>query len=91
MYESSPVTVTVWATFQLLASKVSVDCDSEPWLGSLDCKLTVTDESGWLVKATVNDADAPLSDVVNEVGVTVKPATSVCTLVTVTGVMVRPL
>src|SRR2546423_474804 len=90
MYASSPVTVTVCAMLQLVASNVSVVSDSVPSVGS-PASVIVTGAVGLLVRATANDADVPASDVVSAVGATLKPATSTSVFVTVTGDIVRPL
>ena len=66
-------------------------CAKAPWLESVGLKLMVTGASGLLVKAAVNEADVPVSEVVSAVGVIVKPATSVSVLVTLTGVIAWPL
>src|SRR2546426_11958147 len=58
---STPVTVTVWATFQFTVVNVTLDGATVPSVRSLDDNPIVTFAAGWLVKATVNVAVPPAS------------------------------
>src|SRR2546426_7396139 len=80
---STPVTVTVCATFQFAVVNVSDAGATVPSVRSFDDNPTVTFAVGWLVKTTVNVAAPPASVVVNpDVGFTVIPATSLSVFVT---------
>ena len=74
---STPVTVTVWATFQLAAVNVRFAADTAPSaLLLLETGMT-TSASGWLSRCTAKVAVPPASVVTRPaVGVTVMPATS---------------
>ena len=87
----SPVTVTFWGTFQFAALKTRDDCESEPSLGVVLVKLTVTGLDGWLVRTTAKEAVAPAFEVCKAVDAAVTLATSASVLVTVTGIIARPL
>src|SRR5260370_645156 len=91
MWSSSAVTVTLWATFQLPALKVKEAFDSEPWPGFVLLMLMVTGAIGLLVRATLNDAEVPVSEVGSDVGVTVTPATSASLFSMVRGLLGCPL
>src|SRR6266446_341765 len=80
---STPVTVTVCATFQFAVVKVSDAGATVPSVRSLDDNPIVTFADGWAFKTTVNVAVPPASVVVSpEVGFTVIPATSLSVFVT---------
>src|SRR5437016_4077132 len=88
---STPVTVTVCATFQSSAMNVRLDADAVPSVGSLLETGTTTSATGWLVSTTLNVATPPASVVTRpEVGTTVKPATSLSVFVTATSVGSSP-
>lgn len=74
---STPVTVTVCATFQFTLVKVSEAGETVPSVVSLEASGTVTSPCGWRPSFTVKVAVAPRSLVARpEVGVTTKPAGS---------------
>src|SRR6266478_5196516 len=62
---STPVTVTVCATFQFAVVNVSDTGATVPSVRSLDDNPTVTFAVGWLVRTTVNVAVPPASGVVS--------------------------
>ena len=72
------------------ASKLSAGEESVPSLGFVLLNVNAIGDVGWLVNATLNDAEAPAIDVWIAVGVTLKPATSASVFVTLTGVMAWP-
>ncbi len=73
---STPVTVTVWATFQLTVVKVTLAGATVPSVRSLLVSPTVTFAVGWVSRTTVNVAVPPASVVTRpEVGATVIPGT----------------
>src|SRR5258706_360530 len=79
---STPVTVTVCATFQLAVVNVSEAGATVPSVRSLDDSPIVTFAVGWLFRTTVNVAAPPASVVVSpDVGFTVIPATSLSVFV----------
>src|SRR3954462_2734997 len=89
---STPASVTVCGVFQLATVKVRVDGEIVPSAVLLDDIATLTFAVGCEVRATVNDAVAPASVVVNpDVGVTVNPAVSSSVLVTATSLPFSPL
>src|SRR2546422_1063295 len=89
---STPVTVTVCATFQFAVVKVSDAGATVPSVRSELVNPTVTFAVGWLVRTTVNAAAPPASVVVNpEVGFTLIPATSLSLFVTDTSAAFRLL
>src|SRR5881396_1927902 len=80
---STPVTVTVCATFQFAVVNVSDTGDTVPSVKSLDDNPIETLAVGWVFRTTVNVAVPPASVVVSpEVGFTVIPATSLSVFVT---------
>ena len=88
---STPVTVTVCATFQLTVVKVSA-CRDRPFRGFARDQRDRHAAVGCDVSATVNVAVPPASVVVRpEVGVTVMPEVSLSVLVTPTSATSIPL
>src|SRR5712691_9878087 len=80
---STPVTVTVCATFQFAVVNVSDTGATVPSVRSFDDNPIVTLAVGWLVRTTANVAVPPASVVVSpDVGLTVIPATSLSVFVT---------
>src|SRR5437762_528390 len=80
---STPVTVTVCATFQFAVVNVSDTGDTVPSVMSFDDNPIVTFAVGWVCRTTVNVAVPPVSVVVSpDVGFTVIPATSLSVFVT---------
>src|SRR2546426_120249 len=74
---STPVTVTVCATFQFAVVNVTLAGATVPSVRSLDDNPIVTFVVGWLFRTTVNVAVPPASVVVSpEVGFTVIPGTA---------------
>src|SRR2546427_654271 len=74
---STPVTVTVCATFQFAVVNVSEAGDTVPSVRSELVNPTVTFAVGWLVRTTVNVAVPPASVVASpDVGLTVIRTTS---------------
>src|SRR5258706_13123220 len=89
---STPVTVTVCATFQLPVVNVTLDGATVPSVRALDDNPIVTFTKGWLVRTIVNVAVPPASVVVSpDVGLTVIPATSLSVFVTDTSYAFRLL
>ncbi len=83
---STPVTVTVCAVFQSAEVKVSGVGLTVPSVGSLLLRARVTSALGWVVSTTVKVAVPPDSVVTKPlVGLTVMPAVSLSSLVTLTG------
>src|SRR5438067_772882 len=83
MNSSTPVTVTVCATFQFAAVNVNEDTLTVPSAVLDEVTVTVTGAVGWLVKTTVKEAFPPASVVTRpEVGDTTMPAVSSSRLVT---------
>src|SRR5438552_8276256 len=82
-WSSTPVTVTVCATFQFAVVKVSDAGATVPSVRSFDDNPIVTFAVGWLVRTIVNVAVPPASVGVRpDVGFTVIPATSLSVFVT---------
>src|SRR5437867_679030 len=80
---STPVTVTVCATFQFDVVNVRHTGATVPSVRSLDDNPIITFAEGWVFRTTVNVAVPPDSVVVSpEVGFTVIPATSLSVFVT---------
>ena len=78
---STPVTVTVWATFQFAAVNVRLAAETVPSAVLLLATGIATSAVGWLVSTAVNVAVPPASVVTSPaVGVTVMPATSLSVL-----------
>ena len=89
---STPVTVTVWAVFQLAAVKVRLAGEVVPSAVLLDERPIVTLAVGWEFSLTVNVAVPPASVVLRpEVGLMVNPAVSSSLLVADTSAGLRPL
>src|SRR5437879_6187166 len=82
---STPVTITVCATFQFADVKVSDAGATVPSVGSLDDKGIVTFAVGCVLSTTVKVAAPPASVVTRPAtGATVMPAASSSVLVTAT-------
>ena len=90
MLSSTPVTVTVWAVFQLLGVKLREFVDNFPSVLSIPSILMVTGLLGWAVRATVKVVCPSASVVLPVSGVTVIPAVSLSVLVMLT-VLFNPL
>ncbi len=89
---STPVTVTVCATFQFAGVNVRLVGATEPSAPFPDETGTATSATGWLVSTTVNVAVPPASVVTRPAtGDTVMPATSLSSFVTETSVAFWPL
>ena len=89
---STPVTVTVCATFQFAGVNVRLAGADRALVVSLELSAIVTSAVGCDVSTTVNVAVPPASVVVRpEVGVTVMPAASLSVFVTATSVALNPL
>src|SRR5437867_2196113 len=89
---STPVTVTVCATFQFAVVKIGRAAGRVSSVRSLDDNPIVTYAVGWLGRTTVNVAVPPPSVVVSpDVGLTVIPATSLSVFVTDTSAAFRLL
>ncbi len=89
---STPVTVTVCATFQFAVVNVTLAGATVPSVRSFDDNPTVTFAVGCVFKTTVNVAAPPTSVVVSPAGgVTVIPATSLSVFVTDTSAAFRLL
>ena len=84
------MTVTVWAVFQLLLSKLREFVDNVPSVLSIPSILMLTGLLGWAVRATVKVVCPPASVVLPVSGVTVIPAVSLSVLVMLT-VLFNPL
>ena len=81
---STPVTVTVCGSSQLLAVKVSMSVDTVPSSVALLLTPITTFAVGWVFNTTVNVAVPPDSVVVKPmVGVTVMPGVSLSFTVTI--------
>ena len=80
---STPVTVTVWATFQLALVKVSPAGATVPSVASLELSAMSTSAMGCEVSATVKVAVPPPSPVWPEIRLTWIPALSLSTTLTV--------
>src|SRR5260221_8748493 len=88
---STPVTVTVWAVFQLGGVNVTVGGATVPSAVLLDERATVTLAVGWLARRTVNVAVPPDSVVTSPAtGATTTPATSLSWFVTETSPALYP-
>ncbi len=61
---STPVTVTVWAVFQLELVNVNWAGDTVASPVSFDVALMTTSEDGWVLSTTANVAVVPVSDTV---------------------------
>ena len=86
------MTVTVCATFQLPAVKVSSDVETVPSVRSALVMAMVTSSVGWLLSTTSNVACPPASVVIRpEVGFTTMPAVSSSWLVAETSEGSMPL
>src|ERR1051325_9344184 len=82
-WSSTPVTVTVWATFQLAVLNVRLAVETVPSAGLLLATGIATLAVGWLLRRTVKLAVPPASVVTRPVvGVTVMPAASLSVFVT---------
>src|ERR1041384_7160349 len=91
-WSSTPVTVTVRATFQFAAVNVRLGAETGPPAGLLLAAGITTFAGGWLSPRTVNGAAAPLSVVTGPaVGATEHPAVSSSRFVTATSAAFRPL
>ena len=73
---STPVTVTVWGVFQLVAVNVSIGNKIVPSDVSLEDKPTLTSDVGSVFSFTEKVAVAPSSEVFPEIAETVIPAVS---------------
>ena len=84
MASSTPVTVTIWATFQLAAVKVREEVERVPSVMSELARPMTTSAVGWESRTTEKPAVPPLSVVTRPlVGDTLMPALSLSlTLVT---------
>src|SRR3989442_1387594 len=91
-WSSTPVTVTVCATFQFAVVKVSDAGATVPSVRSLDVNPTVTFAVDWKSGAKVKIVDLPAWGIVKQkVGFTVIPATSLSVFVTDTSGALRLL
>ncbi len=91
-WSSTPVTVTVWATFQFTAVNVRLGVETVPSAGLLLATGITTFAVGWLSRRTVNVAVPPPSVVTSPaVGATEIPAVSSSRFVTPTSAAFRPL
>src|SRR4051812_6092837 len=89
---STPVTVTVCATFQLAAVNVTDAGATVPSARLVELSGIVTFATGWLVSTIVNVAVPPASVVTRPlVGVTFTPATSSSVVATETSATARAL
>ena len=88
----TPVTVTVWSTFQFTLVKTRLVGVTVPSVVLLELSAIVTSAVGWDVSTTVKVVVPPASVVVSpDVGVTVMPATSSSVLLTATSAALAPL
>src|SRR2546429_511436 len=74
MKSSTPVTVTVWATFQLAAVNVRLEVETVPSAGLDEERPMVTLAEGALLRATLNVAVPPASVVGPLMALTLMPA-----------------
>ena len=81
---ATPVTVTVWAEFQLPVVKVKEEGETVASSVSSEDTSITTFESGWASKTTVNVSVVPVSETVTAVLDLVKPAESLSAVATVT-------
>ena len=86
---STPVTVTVWAMFQLAAVKVRLAGGDGAFGRVAGARPIVTSAVGWLFSTTVNVAVPPASVVSPLIAETVIPAVSLSVLVTATSASVQ--
>ena len=92
MASSTPVTVTLWATFQLAAVKVREAVERVPSVVSELLRPMVTSAVGCELRTTEKEAVPPFSVVTSPaVGVTVMPAVSLSLLMRLTSSALKPL